>query len=253
MDGDRPTGGRRTSWAGLRAATAGAPVLLFVGRLSPNKAQHHLVEALWLSRLYDPDARLHLVGPAVTRVVHAGGVRLAEELGLARRPPRRATSPRGAGRLVRRRRRLRVPLRPRGVLHPPARGHAVRAPHRGLRRRGGARDVGRRRPPARLKRPAWWPRPSTASDGDPAWPSGWSRPGTGGWGRSRCPRPARFVEVLAGLAGAGRAAGEAAFVTPRYGIEVIGGAETGARMLAERLAFVPGWEVEVMTSWPSTI
>jgi glycosyltransferase involved in cell wall biosynthesis len=39
-----------------------------------------------------------------------------------------------------------------------------------------------------------------------------------------------------------------AFVTPRYGLEVIGGAETGARMLAERLCGRPGWEVEVMTS-----
>jgi glycosyltransferase involved in cell wall biosynthesis len=39
-----------------------------------------------------------------------------------------------------------------------------------------------------------------------------------------------------------------AFVTPRYGIEVIGGAETAARMVAERLCLRPGWEVEVMTS-----
>jgi glycosyltransferase involved in cell wall biosynthesis len=39
-----------------------------------------------------------------------------------------------------------------------------------------------------------------------------------------------------------------AFVTPRYGTEVIGGAETGARMLAERLCTRPDWEVEVMTS-----
>jgi glycosyltransferase involved in cell wall biosynthesis len=38
------------------------------------------------------------------------------------------------------------------------------------------------------------------------------------------------------------------FVTPRYGTEVIGGAETAARMLAERLCLRPGWEVEVMTS-----
>ncbi|MCH5710119.1 hypothetical protein MMA99_23985, partial [Salmonella enterica] len=28
----------------------GGPVWLFVGRLSPNKAQHLLVEALWLAR-----------------------------------------------------------------------------------------------------------------------------------------------------------------------------------------------------------
>ena len=39
-----------------------------------------------------------------------------------------------------------------------------------------------------------------------------------------------------------------AFVTPRYGTEVIGGAETAARMLAERLAAGPGWPVEVFTS-----
>ncbi len=38
------------------------------------------------------------------------------------------------------------------------------------------------------------------------------------------------------------------FVTPRYGVEVIGGAETAARMLAERLCIRPGWEVEVLTS-----
>jgi glycosyltransferase involved in cell wall biosynthesis len=39
-----------------------------------------------------------------------------------------------------------------------------------------------------------------------------------------------------------------AFVTPRYGVEVIGGAETAARMLAERLCRRDGWEVEVLTS-----
>ncbi len=38
------------------------------------------------------------------------------------------------------------------------------------------------------------------------------------------------------------------FVTPRYGEGVIGGAETAARMLAERLCQRPGWEVEVLTS-----
>jgi len=38
------------------------------------------------------------------------------------------------------------------------------------------------------------------------------------------------------------------FVTPRYGTEVIGGAETAARMLAERLSQRPEWQVEVLTS-----
>ncbi|MHB1519405.1 MAG: glycosyltransferase family 4 protein [Acidimicrobiales bacterium] len=39
-----------------------------------------------------------------------------------------------------------------------------------------------------------------------------------------------------------------AFVTPRYGEGVIGGAETAIRMLAEHLCRLPGWEVEVLTS-----
>jgi glycosyltransferase involved in cell wall biosynthesis len=38
------------------------------------------------------------------------------------------------------------------------------------------------------------------------------------------------------------------FVTPRYGTEVIGGAETAARMLAERMCQRSEWEVEVLTS-----
>jgi len=60
-----------------------ATVLLFVGRLSPNKAQHHLVEALWLyRRWYDPGARLHLVGPAVTPAYAEAVFALAASLGL---------------------------------------------------------------------------------------------------------------------------------------------------------------------------
>ncbi len=39
-----------------------------------------------------------------------------------------------------------------------------------------------------------------------------------------------------------------AFVVPRYGEEVVGGAEHGARMLAERLVATLGWEVEVFTT-----
>jgi glycosyltransferase involved in cell wall biosynthesis len=59
-------------------------VLLFVGRLSPNKMQHHLVESLWFyRRWYDPDARLHLVGPAVTESYAEAVFGLADELNLA--------------------------------------------------------------------------------------------------------------------------------------------------------------------------
>jgi glycosyltransferase involved in cell wall biosynthesis len=39
-----------------------------------------------------------------------------------------------------------------------------------------------------------------------------------------------------------------AFVTPRYGPEIAGGAELAIRMLAERLQARAGWEVEVLTT-----
>jgi glycosyltransferase involved in cell wall biosynthesis len=39
-----------------------------------------------------------------------------------------------------------------------------------------------------------------------------------------------------------------AFVTPRYGPEVMGGAETGARQLAEHLVSELGWEAEAFTT-----
>jgi glycosyltransferase involved in cell wall biosynthesis len=38
------------------------------------------------------------------------------------------------------------------------------------------------------------------------------------------------------------------FVLPRYGVEVHGGAETAARLIAERLARRPGWSIEVFTT-----
>jgi glycosyltransferase involved in cell wall biosynthesis len=38
------------------------------------------------------------------------------------------------------------------------------------------------------------------------------------------------------------------FVLPRYGVEVHGGAETAARLLAERLVERPGWSAEVFTT-----
>jgi len=47
--------------------TEGGADWLFVGRLVPSKAQHDLVKALWAyRRLYDPRARLHLVGSATS-------------------------------------------------------------------------------------------------------------------------------------------------------------------------------------------
>ncbi len=46
-----------------RERAGGGADILFVGRVVPSKAQHELVKALWAyRRLYDPLARLHLVG-----------------------------------------------------------------------------------------------------------------------------------------------------------------------------------------------
>lgn len=39
-----------------------------------------------------------------------------------------------------------------------------------------------------------------------------------------------------------------AYVVPRYGVEVLGGAEYACRMIAERLVAMAGWEVEIFTT-----
>jgi glycosyltransferase involved in cell wall biosynthesis len=67
----------------LAADHGDATVLLFVGRISPNKSHERLVEALWVyRRLYDPSARLHLVGPTVTPSYAEAVFAFADELGL---------------------------------------------------------------------------------------------------------------------------------------------------------------------------
>ncbi len=77
----RPDPGER---AQLAAEHGARTVLLFVGRISPNKYQHHLVGALWLyRRWFDPGARLHLVGPSVTPSYAGAVAAYARELGLA--------------------------------------------------------------------------------------------------------------------------------------------------------------------------
>jgi L-malate glycosyltransferase len=69
--------------ARLADARGSSTVLLFVGRLSPNKAQHALVETLLLyRRWFDPEAKLHLVGPSVTPSYARAVFGFAEELGV---------------------------------------------------------------------------------------------------------------------------------------------------------------------------
>jgi glycosyltransferase involved in cell wall biosynthesis len=69
----------------LRAEKAdGGTELLFVGKVSPHKGQHDLVKALaTYRRLYDPAARLRLVGGAISEEYQKAVERFADELGLA--------------------------------------------------------------------------------------------------------------------------------------------------------------------------
>jgi glycosyltransferase involved in cell wall biosynthesis len=72
--------------AELAAGRAGGGTdLLFVGRVVPSKAQHELVKVLWAyRRLYDPAARLHLVG-GTSSYAYAKALRdYVEDLGLGR-------------------------------------------------------------------------------------------------------------------------------------------------------------------------
>jgi glycosyltransferase involved in cell wall biosynthesis len=62
----------------------GGTELLFVGKVSPHKGQHDLVKALaTYRRLYDPAARLRLVGGAISEDYQKAVERFADELGLA--------------------------------------------------------------------------------------------------------------------------------------------------------------------------
>lgn len=77
-------GAHRPTLAWLRSsAERGGANLLFVGRIVPNKAQHDLVKALAVyRRLYDPCARLHLVGGATSPTYLHALKRFAAHLGL---------------------------------------------------------------------------------------------------------------------------------------------------------------------------
>ena len=84
-----------------RQRAGGGADLLFVGKVSPHKGQHDLVKALAAyRRLYDPKARLHIVGGAISEEYQQAVERFADELGPDRRrrvrparSPTRSSSP----------------------------------------------------------------------------------------------------------------------------------------------------------------
>lgn len=66
-----------------RQRADGGADLLFVGKVSPHKGQHDLIKALAAyRRLYDPRARLHIVGGAISEEYLSAVLGFAEELGL---------------------------------------------------------------------------------------------------------------------------------------------------------------------------
>ena len=69
----------------LRAAkTAGGSDWLFVGRISPHKAQHDLIKSLAAShRFFDPRDRLHLVGTSLGTDYPRALARFADRLGVS--------------------------------------------------------------------------------------------------------------------------------------------------------------------------
>jgi glycosyltransferase involved in cell wall biosynthesis len=67
----------------LRAATAGGAGWLFVGRLSPNKCHQDLIKAFAVHRqVFDPKARLRLVGGSSSRIYEKALRKLAEGIGV---------------------------------------------------------------------------------------------------------------------------------------------------------------------------
>ena len=121
---------------------AGGADWLFVGQIAPHKAQHDVVKAFaCYRRVYDRDARLHLVGREMGSAYIDALRRFAVALGL-----KDAVSLPGsvsAGALVayyEAADRLRVPFGPRRVLRADRRVNGTGGPRRGVRRGGRARD-----------------------------------------------------------------------------------------------------------------
>ncbi|MHB8682637.1 MAG: glycosyltransferase [Acidimicrobiales bacterium] len=83
VEPDPATTGMLTRRRHADSAVGAGPVWLFVGTVAPHKAQHELVQALAVYRtVYDPTARLHLVGRVVSKPYAAALERYVHRLGL---------------------------------------------------------------------------------------------------------------------------------------------------------------------------
>ena len=233
-----------------RLRADGGTDLLFVGRIVPSKAQHELVKALWAyRRLYDGKARLHLVGgtssfeytKALQDFVHdlglAAAVRLPGEVSDAALAAYfgaadvylSLSAHEGFGVPLVEAMVAGVPVVTRGagavsdtvadaalVLAAADPSYIAAAVHRGVHRRPAPVDPDGRRDPSRRR--------AVQRRG--------RRPHRGGRRSGR----------------GGTVSPKVAFVTPRYGPEIMGGAETAVRQLAEHLRALTDWEAEVHTT-----
>ena len=158
-------------------------------------------DAVALSGVVRPRGPVGAGRPGHHRCLRRGGAGICRRVGAGRRcRPRRTPQPGPTRRLVLGCRRLCLPVRTRGVLHPAPRGDALRPADRGPRRRGGARDVGSGRHPHRCQ---------TTEPGGGGHPPNPGRSvigrvlGHGGSPAPRCLRReatrARFLEVLGAL------------------------------------------------------
>ena len=243
----RPIAGCRRSSPPAKAR--GGADLLFVGRIVPSKGQHELVKALWAyRRLYDPAARLHLVGGSssfaylkalrgfIAELGLADAVRITGDVSDAALAAYFAAADvylslsahEGFGVPLVEAMAAGVPVVARRVgavaetvgdaalvLAGTDPSYVAAAVHRVRTDVDATRAVGRRRDSAACRRSVSTP-----------WPRSWWRPSPRWPGRPD----------------------EGRFVTPRYGPQVMGGAETAARQLAEHLLVETGWEAEAYST-----
>ena len=238
----------------------GGADLLFVGKVSPHKGQHDLVKALAAyRRLYDPQARLHLVGGAISdeyrsrpsngsppswisldAVDIAGSVTHEELIAYYDAADAFVCLSNHEG--------FCVPLL-EAMYH--------RLAHRGLHQHRGPRDgAGSRADPAQQGAGAGGgghrpgdPRSQAPIDADRGGggtgPHLRPPPGKGRVRHRPRRRPSPRDVVSHGVTAVPM---RVTFVVPRYGIGIIGGAESAARAFAEHLVAHKGWEVDVLTS-----